>query len=306
MSKTKFSVAVAAALAALASAPPAFADVTAPQSAWQIFQYCPYNNPDVASCLYAVVNSGSFTIGSTSLPITQPITLQAGVVNLGPSPLYDAVGAPTLSAPPAQVPGGLLGIVNPAPSWPGPLWTAFWAIVGSANNVTATMELLPGSSANLVNALYPPTDGSNPTALQLNVRVHLQNPFLGNTCYIGSTASPITINLQTGTTSPPAPNKPISGNPGNSYYVWTDEANYVGYIQDDGNTLVDNAFSVPGANGCGNIALGLPILTPVLEALVNGAVNLKVGLPSAAGKNTAVMNGNSSIGAAFYVAANVN
>lgn len=304
MLRTSFSLALGAALCVAATSS-AHADITLPPSAWQQFQYCPYTNPNVGSCIYATVNSGSFTIGNTTLPINQTVTLQGGVETLGPSPLYDAVGAPTLSAPPAPVPGGLLGIVNPDPTWPFPLWQAFWNIVNTVNGVNATLESVPGSNTNLINALYPPTDGSDPTAFHLTVRVHLQNPLLGDTCYIGSASSPVAVNLQTGTTNPPAPNKPISGNPGNSYYVWTDEANYVGWIQDDGNTLVDNAFPVPAATGCGNVALGLPIITPLLEALVDAAVNLKVGLPSPAGKNTAIMSGNSSIGSSAYVAANV-
>ena len=47
------------------------------------------------------------------------------------------------------------------------------------------------------------------------------------------------------------------------------------------NSLVDNSFSAPGVNGCAGI------LAPVVDL----AVDLKAGLPSAAGKNTAIMNG---------------
>jgi len=217
----------------------------------------------------------------------------------------NAVGAPTLIAPAANVPGGLLGIVNPAPDWPGPLWTIFWTIVGTVNNVSATMELVGTTQTNFGNALNPPTDGSDPTAVRLAARVHLQNPFLGDTCYIGSAANPIVIQLQTGTTNPPLPNKPISGNPGTLNFIFTDPVNYIGYLEEDGVSLVDNSFAVPGASGCGNVALGLPIITPVLETLVSAAVNLKVGLPSAGGKNTAILNGTTSIAAAAYVLASV-
>lgn len=303
MSKTSICTALATALAGVVVMPAAIAGT--PSGIYTIFQHCPYTNPSVNSCVYNVVKSGSFVIGSTTLPIDKPITLQGGVENLGPSPLYDAVGAPTLTAPPGLVPGGLLGIVNPAPNWPGPLWNLFWSIVNSVNDVSATIEPVATMQTNFANALYPPTDGSDPTVARMSVRVHLQNPFLGGTCYIGSAQNPIVINLQTGTTNPPPPNKPISGNPGNAYYVWSDPANYIGYIQVDDNTMVDNAFSVPAASGCGNVLLGLPIITPVVEALVSGAVNLKVGLPSAAGKNTAIMNGSSSIAAAAYVLASV-
>ena len=273
-----------------------------PSGPYAQFKYCPYTDPNVGSCLYSVTGSGSFTIGTTTLPIDKPIVLQGGVESLAQSPLYDAVGAPTLAAPPGKVPGGLLGIMNPAPDWPFPLWLAFWNIVNTANDVTATMELVQQGEATLSNALYPPNDGVNDnTALRLAVRVRLQNPFLGNNCYIGTPQNPIIINLQTGVTNPPLPNQPISGDPGTTQIVWTDEPNYIGYLQNSGATFVDNAFSVPAASGCGNIALGLPIVTEILDALVSGAVNLKVGLPSAAGKNTAIMNGDSAIAASVYV-----
>ena len=55
---------------------------------------------------------------------------------------------------------------------------------------------------------YIPITG---TTLTLPVRVHLENLFLGSGCYVGSASNPVTIELTTGTTNPPPPNKPISG-----------------------------------------------------------------------------------------------
>ncbi|MGO1070957.1 hypothetical protein [Lysobacter sp. CA199] len=301
MRKTSLSFAVATAVLLVGQATSATAGT--PSGPYAMFRFCPYTNPTVTTCVINRTTSGSLNIGSTSMPIDKPIVLQGGIENIGPSPLYAAVGGPTLSAPSAKVPGGLLGIVNPAPNWPGPLWTAFWAIVGAVNDVNATLEPVQNVQTNFGNALYPPTDGSDPTAARLAVRVRLDNPFLGGSCYIGSAQDPIVLKLQTGTTAPPAPNLPIAGNPGVVTNVWTDEPNFIGYLQVDDTTLVDNSFAVPAAKGCGNIALGLPILTPILDALVSGAVNLKVGLPAAAGKNTAIMTGNASLSASEYVLA---
>lgn len=296
--------AVTAALAATAVVPTTAAAITLP-GPYKVFEHCPYTNPnigDYGNCLYNETTSGAFTIGSTTLPIDSPIVLQGGLTVLNGSPLYDAVGAPTLSSPPGHVPGGLLGIVNPAPDWPFPLWVAFWSIVNSVNDVTATMELVAPVQTTFIYALYPPTDGSDPAAATLPLRVRLSNPFLGNTCFIGSAQNPILVKLQTATTNPPPPNQPISGNTGVYNETVTDETNYYSYVSVDGSTLVDNSFAVPAAKGCGNIALGLPILTPLLDFLVSGAVNLKVGLPSASGKNTAVLNGNSRITLGYVVA----
>lgn len=296
--------ALTAALTGIAAAPTTAAAITLP-GPYKVFEHCPYTNPNVGdygNCLYNQTTSGAFTIGSTTLPIDSPIVLQGGLTYLNGSQLYDAVGAPTLSSSPGHVPGGLLGITNPLPDWPFPLWVAFWNIVNSVNDVTATMELVAPVQTVFIYALFPPDDGSDPTAATLPLRVRLSNPFLGNTCYIGSAQNPILVNLRTSTTNPPPPNQPISGDPGVYSETVTDEVNGYSYISVDDSTLVDNSFAVPAAKGCGNVALGLPIVTQLLDALVSGAVNLKVGLPSAAGKNTAILNGSSKITLGYVVA----
>lgn len=295
--------AVTVTLAAVAT--PSISVAATPPAPYNVFQYCPYNNPSVlqyGSCVYNVTTSGTLAIGSTSLPIDKPIILQGGIEWLADSPLYDAIGAPTLNAPPGNVPGGLLGISAP-PCGDVFLCAAFWNIVNTVNGVTATMESVQTIQTNFANALYPPTDGSDPTVARLAVRVRLSNPFLGNSCYIGSAQNPIVIKLQTGTTNPPLPNHPISGAQGTYAEILTDEANGYSYSRVSGSTMVDNSFAVPAASGCGNIALGLPIITPVLDFLVSGAVNLKVGLPSASGKNTAIMNGDTLLAGAYVVLA---
>lgn len=299
MTSTPLAAGLSTLLAVAMAATPAHAGT--PSGPYAMFQHCPYTDPEVGSCVINTTTSGALAIGNTVVPIDAPVVLQGGIQSLDASPLYDAVGAPTLSAAPAKVPGGLLGLVNPHPDWPGPLWTVFWTIVATANDVNATIEPVETIQTNFANTLNPPTDASDPTVARLAVRVHLQNPFLGNHCYIGSAQEPVVLKLQTGTTNPPPPNAPISGETGTGSIVVTDPDNFIGYLHVEDSTLVDNAFAVPAAHGCGNVALGLPILTPVLEALVSGAVNAKVGLPSAAGRNTAVLSGDASIAAAAYV-----
>jgi hypothetical protein len=101
---------------------------------------------------------------------------------------------------------------------------------------------------------------------------------LGEGCYIGSEAHPIQLHLTTGTTSPPAPNKPIKGKLGT---LLEEEEKGQALVVDSGNTLVDNAWSAPTAEGCGGF----------FSFLINPIVNSKLGLPSAAGHNTAVLSG---------------
>jgi len=110
-------------------------------------------------------------------------------------------------------------------------------------------------------------------ALSLPVKIKLENTFLGSECYIGSASSPVTLNLTTGTTSPNAPNKPITGKVGK--IAAKDEFEF---IEVTGNELVDNAFSAPGASGCGGI----------FSALIDPLINSKLGIPSVDGLNTAI------------------
>ncbi len=62
----------------------------------------------------------------------------------------------------------------------------------------ATVELVGAPEVNPVNLLL-----EQGTALELPVQVHLENPgsfdLLGANCYIGSSTTPITLDLTTGT-----------------------------------------------------------------------------------------------------------
>ena len=116
------------------------------------------------------------------------------------------------------------------------------------------------------------TSESAPGGLTVSVpiKVRLVNLLLGMNCHIGTNRSPVVLNLITGTTSPPPPNRPISGRIGAvSVHEEGTELRIVG------SRNVANEFAIPASSTCG---LGL--------GLINAAVNLKLGLPSAAGNNS--------------------
>jgi hypothetical protein len=246
------------------------------------FKYCPYQNAAVLQCLRSVTTSGSFKLGTATVPITSstPITFQGGFTfdnsNLQTTFYPAANGGTTLSNTPLNVPGGLLGLVNPGGFF-GLLEQAFENAISSANGVTATAELAGTPKFDYLAFVT----GSAPT-LTLPIRVHLENAFLGSGCYVGSTSSPITLKLTAGTTSPPAGTAPITGTQG------TFTVNGDGRVATAvGNKLVDNAFSVPAASNCGFLLLD--------KLLITAAVNAKEGFPSAAGKNVAILQGNTSL-----------
>jgi hypothetical protein len=241
----------AASLIALGAASPALAKpVENPEYA--AFKDCPVYVKGVKVCAIAQTTGGEFTIGSKTVPVNKTITLQGGLTETS-EVLVPANDGNTLSKTSLTLPGGLTGIE------------------GLGGEVTATTELV---GPVLLDPFKVVGRGAN--AVTLPIRVHLENPVLGESCYIGNASDPVTLKLTTGTTSPPAPNTPIEGSPGK---LTTNPGATIIALNE--NKLVDNAFPAPAAEGCGGS----------LAAVINPIVNVDAGLPAAAGHNTAILKG---------------
>ena len=267
-------LAIAVGLMALA-APSAMAT---PKGPFAIFADCPLSNSEVTACVVAKSESGEFTIGNANVPIKNPITLQGGIIEnreTGAQKFVGAADGNTLSKTPQPVPGGLLGLVRCYEI------SNFFARLAceivfenKLTGVNATTELAgPASSIGINEGNLLIGEG---TALSLPLKIKLENPLLGESCYIGSNANPEVVDFTTGTTSPPAPNKPIKGNPGEG----TTEAEGEILVISK-NSLVNNSFAARAAEGCGGI----------FSFLIDPIVNAKLALPAAAGHNTAILNG---------------
>jgi hypothetical protein len=262
-----------ASLAAL-GAPAAMAT---PKGEYANFAQCPTSNKALTGCLDARTETGEFKIGTETVPIVSTQTLQGGVIagEGGNITVVAAANGQTLTKTPQKVPGGLLGLVkcNEISNFIERIACEL-IFENGATGVTATTELAaPASSIGLNEFALLLEEG---TALSLPVKVKLENPLLGNECYVGSNSAPITINLTTGTTAPPAPNKPIKGAKGE--IGSRAEGNVLVITK---NSLVNNSFAAPTASGCGGI----------FSFLIDPIINSKLGLPSAAGTNTAILNG---------------
>lgn len=275
-------VALLASLVVLGSASSALATEHHPTGDYAVFNQCPLSNSATNLCLFAQTESGEFVVGKKTVPIKNTITLQGGVHVIVNEELeitgYEFIGAEngvTLNDPGQSVPGGLAGLVNCFEI------ENFFARLAcevvfenKLTGVTATTQLAAPASSIGINIQNLVESTGN--ALVLPVKVKLSNPLFGESCYVGSNSSPIPLPLTTGTTSPPEPNKPIKGKVGKVEFK--DEFNLTILRE---NTLVNNSFAAPGAEGCGGI----------FSFLIDPIVNNSLGVPSAAGHNTAILNG---------------
>ena len=241
------------------------------------FQYCPWHNPEVARCVYAVTNSGEVVLGSKKVPIVNPVVLQGGISEPDEttkfSKFFEPTNKITLSKAAQPVPGGLAGLVN-CKEISNTLLRISCEVTfeNGVTGLNSTLELArPASEIKMSESNLARREG---VAMKLPVKFHLENPFLGSSCYVGSSSSPIWWELTTWKTSPPAPNTSIEGASGKITFL---EEGLI--LQLNGNKMVDNAWSAPGASGCGGI----------LGFLVNPIINSQLG-STTAGHNTAILN----------------
>jgi hypothetical protein len=243
------------------------------------FQQCPWTTAGVTRCMYSATTGGETVLGNKKLTVEKEVIIQGGYTEPNfeegnPEFLFAkffaAKNGITLSKAAQNVPGGLLGIVPPESSPPLVKLLSAFFFENALTGVTATLELAKAATDIRVSENHL-AEGEG-IALKMPVRVHLENPFLGKNCYVGSSTTPIMFELTTGTTAPPGPNKPITGSVGEVEFLENARI-----LQLKNAELVDNKWSAPVAAGCGGI----------LSFLVNPIINTQVGLPAAAGKNTA-------------------
>lgn len=254
----KHAVVLAAVVVAMLVSATAAMAATAP--GYEEFDGCAGKNvdPAVALCFVSEVNGGHLKLGSKNTSIVNPLTLSGG---LKPDEATGGIVVqPTLTGNPQPVPGGLVGITGL--DWLTNLYP------GNLLKVNARAQLA-GTPGNPLNNIFT-----------LPLKVRLENPLLLGNCSIGSNSNPITLQLTRGQTFPPPPNQSITG----VEFTFNFEED-TGILRLLDGVLVDNAFSVPGASGCGLLGIGI----------INPIVNLQAGLPSAAGNNEAVQEADGAL-----------
>ncbi|HXB66159.1 MAG TPA: hypothetical protein VNV42_14915 [Solirubrobacteraceae bacterium] len=261
-------IALLASLACLGVASSSSANEHHPTGSYVPFVDCPLSDLSVEECFVDRAEGGEFVVGHDVVPVDSPLTLQGGYIEgeEGELTFVGAEDGDTLSKSVLSLPGGLAGVF------------------GGAAGVTMTPELAQPASTiklNIGNLLE-----SKGVAVQLPLKLKLSNPFLGGECYLGSSADPIVLNFTVGATDPPPPNKSMRGALGGITFLKGGSM-----LVMRGTSLVDNAFAVPRAAGCGG----------GFSAVVDPAIDAEFGLPSPAGRNTAILNATIEQGAAVAV-----
>jgi len=268
------SIAVSVVASTALFTPSAFAAASAAGGAYTGMDTCPLRGAALrdpsnlqVGCVVSVTNGGSVTIGATTVPLASPITLRFGV--------YWPASAPVLTFPD----GSTANVYTTVPPTDGRTLTAAPLqvdIPGIANVIPGVTSVFAQvETAGPITAFVPLATGENTPAFVLPIKLHLLNLLFGPTCYVGSDAHPILLSPTTGTTSPPPPASPVTGDPG-VIGVQADPNGYQAVVASfAGATLVDNSAAVPSATGCG---------------LLNPLINLSFGLPSAAGHNAVVFS----------------
>jgi hypothetical protein len=249
--------------------------LAAPKGIFAKFAQCPAGRAGVALCLHAEINGGVLSVGKVSIPINRPMVIQYGAVPIGgvnfnEYSLSPANNGESITANELEIPGGLRAVLHcPQVGCRGPSGAV------APNAVSARIETAasPTNPGFFDTAAVVELQGA---ALTLPIRLQLYNSLLGKACYVGSAAHPIELRLTAGTTSPPLPNKPISGTLGPPTSMFEDGYELTSIASA---RLVDNAFSVPVAEGCGE----------QLAWLFDVEVDQAVGLQSPAGRNAAIL-----------------
>lgn len=198
---------------------------------------CPVAGDDIGTCVTVVVRGGEMQIGGLKVPVPDGgLKIAGGVTYVEDGNDWKDVFIPEpgtnfgVTSTPITVPGGALGIDTPL----------------NLTQIQSTVEAVGMPSVDVLDA-----------AVSMPVRLKLENPLLGDKCYLGSESNPITLNLKT-TGNPPS--EPIGGGTPGAVFRAVPHT--------------DTTFAVPAATGCGPLGS------------LNWAVNLRASTPSASGHNS--------------------
>ncbi len=249
-----------------------------PTGEYARFNQCPMENPKTELCILMQA-SGEFQIGRLDLPI--PNTIQGGLrysegTTFQSFETIPASNGESLVRVAQALPGGIFALVK-ADRYPQYLRNFCKHLPNNfVCQLTATAETVGPPAIDLINLLI-----ENGTALEIPLRLHLKNPFLGSKCYIGSASNPVTLAYTTGSEPPLGVEPELKGQTGRTSGR---EERDILVVEDS--KLVDNSFSAPGVEGCGGPQ----------SSVVDREIDEKQDLPSPAGHNRSQLSGTDYFG----------
>jgi hypothetical protein len=256
-------------IATLGLASPSSAIPPIPGLTAQTFQECPVNGAiggphgKIALCIVGVAAQGTIDIGALDTTFHGPGMVQGGYAG-GTTPNWiDALDGQSYSAPPQLLSMPVMAILG-NPNVTPPADSDVYVVSQQAGPMGFDLTT-PGQG------------GINPLTI-IPLSFHLVNPLLGPNCYIGTDASPVTLNLTTGTSGA------LAGTIGTFVNGNNDNT-----LQTIGTEVVDGTFSTPGATGCG------------IDGVWDSAIDATGDLPSPSGANKAILYGNFGLAVASWV-----
>ena len=254
----------------------------AKKSAWARFDECPFGATAMTPggpapthfCLYGEAGPESFfQAGKVTIHFTKPIQLSGGIAEDPENNEANTYIPPrnNVQITKEAEPGPSLteGIDAEALAEPEKARYEQYVASGKPTKTTETIELAKED----IFVDLTPFFGEHGESFGFSVLIHIQNRFLGKSCYVGSTVSPIDVPFTTGETSPPPPNTPIRGEVGEEF--GEEESIILSAFA----VLVDNEYAAPGVSGCG------------INGGADAGLDAGLGLPSAAGNNTTELIG---------------
>jgi hypothetical protein len=231
---------------------------------WAPFDRCPVDDPAMLAtdgvskaglCLGSNSTHGSIKIGDLPAATTGSTNLQAGIVldgSTGESTVIPPSGGAVV-ADPVEIPDTPVGTV-----------TAVTESAGAPSDFNLFAGIVTGEPI-----------------ITLPIKIHLENPALGPSCFIGSNQDPIVLHPENTDLSQA---QAVGG-----FHAFdpNGEPNLSGRLLSlliTGGVQGDDTFAVPGAQGCG----------PNGDGSLDPLVNAVVGLPSPAGNNEVVLDNASS------------
>lgn len=258
----------------------------------------PTGNVSPFVCLKLTAYNGELKLGDTVARIDAPLDIYVGAAFDGTTVIGNGGGGGGFA--PVKIPGGILGIPELDPLLDltlGLLSVSASPQIGAAGAGHAgdpPSSGLDGPGGQLLGWAWDayPYVATDPVKLNIPLSIKLNNTLFGDRCEIPE----FTINLTTGSTTPPPGVAPMTGEQEGEFRG----TSYEGIVGDStgsmlsarvGTTFVDNTFAVPAASRCDLLPQGVHDGIETVNDALEGALGTDLPLDELAGSDAGLFDG---------------